>query len=91
VLARIDEIEAARLEAGLDDAFALAAGRIRRPEARVRARACIAGMLSGLKRKTGWPLAEHVGEAVPEECSGWSTNPPTTNQLLGVPSDRIWS
>lgn len=46
---------------GLDDAFALVAGRFFRREVRLRARACVAGMLSGLERKTGWSLAEHVG------------------------------
>jgi SRSO17 transposase len=66
VLATVDDIEAARLEAGLDDAFARVAGRFRRREARVRARACIAGMLSGLERKTGWSLAEHAGERTPD-------------------------
>lgn len=33
---------------------------------RVRARACLAGMLSGLEPKTGWSLAEHAGEATPD-------------------------
>jgi hypothetical protein len=65
-LARVDEIEASRLASGLDDAFALVAGRFRRREVRVRARACVAGMLSGLERKTGWSLAEHAGEARPD-------------------------
>jgi SRSO17 transposase len=64
-LARVDDVEASRLLAGLDDAFALVAGRFFRREVRVRARACLAGMLSGLERKTGWSLAEHAGEAGP--------------------------
>src|SRR5580698_7140002 len=62
VLARVDGIEASWLASGLDDAFALVAGRFFRREVRVRARACVAGMLSGLERKTGWSLAEYVGE-----------------------------
>ena len=66
VLARVDDIEGSRLASGLDDAFALVAGRFFRREVRVRARACVAGMLSGLERKTGWSLAEHAGEAVPD-------------------------
>jgi SRSO17 transposase len=66
VLARVDDIEASRLAAGLDDAFALVAGRFFRREVRLRARACLAGMLSGLERKTGWSLAEHAGEASPD-------------------------
>jgi hypothetical protein len=57
VQARVDDIEAARLAFGLDDAFALVAGRFFRREVRVRARACVAGMLSGLERKTVWLLA----------------------------------
>jgi len=65
-LARVDDIEASRLAAGLDDAFALVAGRFFRREVRVRARACVAGMVSGLERKTGWSLAEHAGEGTPD-------------------------
>jgi SRSO17 transposase len=66
VLARVDDIEAARLASGLDSAFALVAGRFFRREVRVRARACLAGMLSGLERRTGWSLAEHAGESTPD-------------------------
>ena len=66
VLARVDDIEGSRLASGLDDAFALVAGRSFRREVRARARACVAGMLSGLERKTGWSLAEHAGEATPD-------------------------
>jgi hypothetical protein len=65
-LARVDDIESSRLASGLDDAFALVAGRFSRREVRVRARACVAGMLSGLERKTGWPLAEHAGDGSPD-------------------------
>lgn len=66
MLASVDDIEESRLRAGLDDAFALVAGRFFRREVRVRARACLGGMLSGLERKTGWSLAEHAGEASPD-------------------------
>lgn len=65
-LARVDEIEQSRLLAGLDDAFALVAGRFFRREVRARARSCLAGMLSGLERKTGWSLAEQAGEKSPD-------------------------
>jgi hypothetical protein len=64
-LARVGDIDASWLLAGLDDAFALVAGRFFRREVRLRARACVAGMLSGLERKTGWSLAELAGEAGP--------------------------
>jgi hypothetical protein len=76
VLARVDDIEAGRLEAWLDDAFALVAGRFRRWEVRVRARACLAGMLPGLERKTGWSLAEHAGERTPD---GWQRLRPASS------------
>ncbi len=65
-LARVDDIDESRLLAGLDDVFALVAGRFSRREVRARARACLAGMLSGLERKTGWSLAEHAGERSPD-------------------------
>jgi SRSO17 transposase len=64
-LAKVDGVEPSRLLAGLDE-FALVAGRFFRREVRARARACLAGMLSGLERKTGWSLAEHTGEAAPD-------------------------
>jgi len=35
-------------------------------DVRVRARACLAGMLAGLERRTSWPLAEHAGERTPD-------------------------
>nr|WP_188192354.1 IS701 family transposase [Nonomuraea sp. SYSU D8015] len=54
------------MRVGLDAAFALVAGRFRRPEVRQRARACIEGMLSGLERKNGWSLAEYAGETTPD-------------------------
>jgi hypothetical protein len=66
VLARTDDIEASWLLSGLDDAFALVAGRFGRREVRARARACLTGMLSELGRKTGWSLAEHGGERSPD-------------------------
>ena len=37
-----------------------------RREVRARGRACLAGMLSGLERKTGWSLAEHAGVKTPD-------------------------
>ncbi|MFI6928702.1 IS701 family transposase [Nonomuraea spiralis] len=54
------------MQAGLDAAFALVAGRFKRPEVRRRARACIEGLLSGLERKNGWSLAEYAGESTPD-------------------------
>jgi hypothetical protein len=71
VLARVDDIEGSRLASGLDDAFALVAGRFFRREVRSRARACLAGMLSGIERRTGWSLAEHAGEATPFTTARW--------------------
>ncbi|MFI6176386.1 IS701 family transposase [Nonomuraea sp. NPDC051191] len=65
-MARVEHLSAARLQAGLDEAFALVASRFRRPEVRHRARACIGGLLSGLERKNGWSLAEYAGEATPD-------------------------
>ena len=44
----------------------MVAGRFFRREVRVRARACLGGMLSGLERKTSWSLAEHAGETAPD-------------------------
>ena len=65
-LARVDDIEESQLWAGLDDAFALVAVRFFRRDVRVRARACLGGMLPGLERKTSCSLAEHAREATPD-------------------------
>ncbi|SDI59565.1 SRSO17 transposase [Sinosporangium album] len=62
----VEHFDAARLQPGLDDAFAQVAGRFKRREVRLRARSCVQGMLSGLERKNGWTLAEYAGERTPD-------------------------
>src|ERR1700722_4182446 len=61
----IDEDLAAWI-AGLDDLFALAAGRFFRVEPRLRARAYVQGLLAPLVAKNGWTLAEAAGNATPD-------------------------
>src|ERR1700727_2410597 len=52
--------------AGLDDLFALVAGRFPRVEPRLRARAYVRGLLAPLASKNGWTLAEAAGDATPD-------------------------
>jgi len=52
--------------AGLDDLFALVAGRFFRVEPRLRARAYVRGLLAPLAAKNGWTLAEAAGDATPD-------------------------
>jgi SRSO17 transposase len=52
--------------AGLDDLFALVAGRFHRVEPRRRARAYVRGLLAPLAAKNGWTLAEAAGDATPD-------------------------
>ena len=52
--------------AGLDDPFALVAGRFPRVEPRLRARAYVRGLLAPLASKNGWTLAEAAGNATPD-------------------------
>ncbi|MBV9208011.1 MAG: IS701 family transposase [Actinobacteria bacterium] len=52
--------------AGLDDLFALVAGRFFRVEPRLRARAYVRGLLAPLAGKNGWTLAEAAGDATPD-------------------------
>jgi len=52
--------------AGLDDLFALVAGRFGRVEPRRRARAYVRGLLAPLASKNGWTLAEAAGDATPD-------------------------
>jgi SRSO17 transposase len=52
--------------AGLDDLFALVAGRFGRVEPRLRARAYVRGLLAPLAAKNGWTLAEAAGDKSPD-------------------------
>jgi SRSO17 transposase len=52
--------------AGLDDLFALVAGRFFRVEPRRRARAYVRGLLAPLAAKNGWTLAEAAGDGTPD-------------------------
>jgi len=52
--------------AGLDGLHARIAGRFRRAEARRRARQYLEALLSPIKRKNGWQLAEQLGEHGPQ-------------------------
>jgi SRSO17 transposase len=52
--------------AGLDDLFALVAGRFFRVEPRRRARAYVRGLLAPLASKNGWTLAEAAGDNTPD-------------------------
>jgi DDE superfamily endonuclease len=52
--------------AGLDDLFALVAGRFFRVEPRWRARAYVRGLLAPLASKNGWTLAEAAGDGTPD-------------------------
>jgi SRSO17 transposase len=52
--------------AGLDDLFALAAGRFFRVEPRRRARSYVRGLLAPLASKNGWTLAEAAGDGTPD-------------------------
>ena len=52
--------------AGLDDLFALVAGRFFRVEPRRRARAYVRGLLAPLASKNGWTLAKAAGDSTPD-------------------------
>jgi SRSO17 transposase len=52
--------------AGLDDAFAVIAGRFAQASSRRRARAYLLGLLSQAERKNGWTLAELAGDSTPD-------------------------
>ena len=45
------------------------AGRFARAEPRRRARAFVLGLLSGLRRKNCWTIAEQAGDATPDGSS----------------------
>jgi SRSO17 transposase len=56
----------AEWEAGLAALHRRIARHFRRAEARARARRYLRGLLAPLERKTGWQLAEHLGEPGPQ-------------------------
>jgi SRSO17 transposase len=49
-----------------DELMGRVAGRFARVEPRRRARAFVLGLLSGLRRKNCWTLAEQAGDATPD-------------------------
>ena len=49
-----------------DELMGRIAGRFGRVEPRRRARAFVLGLLSGLRRKNCWTIAEHAGDATPD-------------------------
>ena len=55
----------AEWQSGLDDSFALIAGRFSRVEPRRLAFAYVRGLLAPLERRNGWTLAEHAGRRSP--------------------------
>jgi SRSO17 transposase len=63
--------------AGLDDLFALVAGRFGRVEPRRQARAYVGGLLAPLAAKNSWTLAEAAGDKSPDRMqrllnrAGW--------------------
>jgi len=62
----LDDDDLAAWVAGLDDLFALVAGRFPRVEPRLRARAYVRGLLAPLASKNGWTLAEAAGDSTPD-------------------------
>jgi SRSO17 transposase len=62
----LDDEDLAAWVAGLDDLFALVAGRFPRVEPRLRARGYVRGLLAPLAGKNGWTLAEAAGDATPD-------------------------
>jgi SRSO17 transposase len=63
----LDDDDLAVWVAGLDDLFALVAGRFPRVEPRLQARAYVRGLLAPLAVKNGWTLAEAAGNKTPDK------------------------
>ena len=55
-----------RWRAGLEEMFALVAGRFAQAGSRRRARMYLLGLLSGAERKNSWTLAEQAGDLTPD-------------------------
>jgi len=66
-VAGVEEIDPAAWAALFDDMFAeVVAPVFARREPRLRARAYLLGLVSGLERKNGWTLAEYAGDRTPD-------------------------
>ena len=59
-------VDPARWREQFDDLMGRIAGRFARVEPRRRARAFVLGLLSGLRRKNCWTIAEQAGDATPD-------------------------
>jgi SRSO17 transposase len=59
-------VDPARWQGQFDDLMGRIAGRFARVEPRRRARALVLGLLSGLRRKNCWTIAEQAGDATPD-------------------------
>jgi SRSO17 transposase len=59
-------VDPGRWQEQFDDLMGRIAGRFARVEPRRRARAFVLGLLSGLRRKNCWTIAEQAGDATPD-------------------------
>ena len=59
-------VDAGRWLGQFDELMGRIAGRFARVEPRRRARAFVLGLLSGLRRKNCWTIAEHAGDVTPD-------------------------
>ena len=59
-------VDPARWQDQFDELMGRIAGRFARVEPRRRARAFVLGLLSGLRRKNCWTIAEQAGDATPD-------------------------
>jgi SRSO17 transposase len=59
-------VDPARWREQFDELMGRIAGRFARVEPRRRARAFVLGLLSGLRRKNCWTIAEQAGDATPD-------------------------
>jgi SRSO17 transposase len=65
-VAAAPSVDPDRWLAEFEELMALIASRFARVEPRRRARAFVLGLLSGLRRKNCWTIAEHAGDATPD-------------------------
>jgi SRSO17 transposase len=76
----LDDEDLAVWMAGLDDLFALVAGKFPRAEPRLQARAYVRGLLAPLASKNSWTLAEAAGNKTPDKMqrllnrAGWDAD-----------------
>ena len=89
-------VDPAQWREQFDELMGRIAGRFARAEPRRRARGFVLGLLSGLRRKNCWTIAEQAGDATPDgmqhflAAARWDAEARNKRALIKWRSRRVW-